>query len=187
METNDTNATTVAQTGTEGANEPTGAVTKSLDDLLNEDKSLQADFDKRVAKAIETRTNKLKEEFDNELNEKLEEQKRLASLDDEARAKELQEAKLKEFEQREAQLKRKELEADVKELLSEANLSKDLLGFVVAEDVESSKQRIETLNTLINEQVEKGVQGKITQSGVPAQSKGKALDDEIANAFIKKY
>lgn len=187
METNDTNATTVAKTETVGANEPTGAVAKSLDDLLNENKDYQADFDKRIAKAIETRTNKLNEEFDKKLKQQLEEANRLASLDEETKAKELQEAKLKELEEREAQLKRRELETEVKDLLSEANLNKDFLGFVVADDVDSSKQRIETLNTLINEQVEKGVQGKITQSGVPAQSKGKALDDEIANAFIKKY
>lgn len=172
---------------TGGAKEPTGGETKSFDDLLEANKDYQSEFDKRIAKALETNSSKLNSDFDKKLAEALKEQQRLSGLDEKSKAEELEKAKQKEFEEREAKLSRKELEAEVKDLLSEASLTKDFLDFVVASDVESSRQRINALTELINSQVEKGVQNKISSSGAPGGASGSSLDEAISNAFSKKY
>ena len=60
---------------TGGANEPTGGNAddpKSFDDLLNDNKDYQSEYDKRISKALETHSTKLNEEFDKKLKKVLE-------------------------------------------------------------------------------------------------------------------
>lgn len=172
--------------GAEG-NDGVGNETKTFDDLLAENKDFQSEFDKKVAKALETQESKFTETTEQKIQEALEEQKRLAGLDDDAKAKEIQSKKDKEFQEREATIAKRELEIEVKGVLADKGLSQDLLDLVVGTDLDTSNANIETLQAAIATEVEKNVASELGKSGAPGKQTNTTEDEMLAGIFKSKY
>lgn len=139
--------------GGDGNQEP-----KSFDDVLK-NKDYQAEFDRRVNKAIET----AKSKWDALMDDKLTEAEKMAKMTKEEKAAYQQKKQEKELADREAAITRRELMAEAKNTLAEKNLPVDLAEVLNYADADSCKKSLET--------VEKAFQ-KAVQAGVEARLKG---------------
>ena len=118
---------------------PNDGENKSLDELLK-DPNLQAEFDKKVAKALEKNAEKLKGEWKAQAEAERTEAERLAKLTESEK-------------QKEALDKAKNLDTD---LLSTIDFTK--------ETADSVKTKLESLETVFNKAVEGAVNSKLKQS-----------------------
>ena len=98
-----------------------GAGAESFDDFLQKDGN-QAEFDRRMQKAIEKAVNKAQEKWRVLTDDKLSEAERLAKMTKEEKAEYQQKKREKELSDREAAVTRKELMAEAKNTLAEKNL-----------------------------------------------------------------
>lgn len=149
-----------------GAQEETKEQT--FDDILSDPKK-QAEFDKRVAKAIDTARNK----WVAETEEKENEAKRLAKMNAEQKAqheKAKLEARIAELE---AERTLSEMKSTARTMLSEANVnvSDALLSQLVSTDADKTKNAVEAFSEAFTEAVEKEVKERL-KSPVPKKSNG---------------
>ncbi|MGP6360937.1 DUF4355 domain-containing protein [Streptococcus dysgalactiae subsp. equisimilis] len=149
-----------------GAQEETKEQT--FDDILSDPKK-QAEFDKRVAKAIDTARNK----WVAETEEKENEAKRLAKMNAEQKAqheKAKLEARIAELE---AERTLSEMKSTARTMLSEANISVSdaLLSQLVSIDADKTKNAVEAFSEAFTEAVEKEVKERL-KSPAPKKSNG---------------
>lgn len=151
-----------AETETEGGSEGGGGQGKAptFDDILK-DKSMQAEFDRRVSKAMEKQKATLTEEFGKTLEEKLSEAKKLEKLNAEQKAEYERTKQLEALEKREAEITRRELTAAAKEKLIEKGLSPELSALLDYSGEENCENSIENLSKVFIEAVEKAVNDKL--------------------------
>ena len=154
-----------AATG-EGAKEVT-----TFDDILK-DKSYQAEFDRRIAKALETARGK----WQAEAEERLTEAQKVANMNTEEKAKHEREKREKALEKREADIARRELTYTAKGVLSEKGLPTELSDLVDYSSAESCTKSIETIEKVFRTAVEKAVDKRISaNSGTPNGGNGKTM------------
>lgn len=127
---------------------------QTFDDILSDPKK-QAEFDKRVAKAIDTARNK----WVAETEEKENEAKRLAKMNAEQKAqheKAKLEARIAELE---AERTLSEMKSAARTMLSEANIniSDALLSQLVSTDADKTKNAVEAFSEAFSEAIEKEV------------------------------
>lgn len=124
----------------------------SFDELLK-DKDYQSEFDKRIAKALDTARGK----WDAEQQARIEEEKRLSKLSAEQKAAEKQKA----AEERVAQLEREKTEIllrqDTMAILGEKGLPAAFVDFLVGEDAESTNENIKSFEGAFRKAVEQAV------------------------------
>ena len=175
----------------------------SLDQILGEDGDYQAEFDKKIAKALE----KQKTDVDAEVNKKLEaalagreEEIRKAIQDDiEAKQKEAEEtAKLTEAEkykreidkinQKLAEAERKNAIADrekaVDKYIKEKGYDREaIMEFIdVANLPDTFQDKIDTINEKLTERISKGVNERLKDVDEKVLGgKGKKDDDDVFN------
>ncbi|QBX22579.1 capsid and scaffold protein [Streptococcus phage Javan90] len=141
---------------------------QTFDDILSDPKK-QAEFDKRVAKAIDTARNK----WVAETEEKENEAKRLAKMNAEQKAqheKAKLEARIAELE---AERTLSEMKSTARTMLSEANInvSDALLSQLVSTDADKTKNAVEAFSEAFSEAVEKEVKERL-KSPAPKKSNG---------------
>lgn len=158
--------TTTGGEGTEG-NEGD----KSFDEVLK-DKRYQSEFDKRIAKALETAKSKWETEKATELENAKTEAEKLAKMNAEQKAKYAEEKRIAELEKREKDITTRELKAQAYETLAEKNLPKELIGTLNFESAETCNASIEAVEKAFQNAVEKAVNDKLRGSEIPKGGQG---------------
>lgn len=149
--------------GTDG----TGATTepKSFDDILK-DGSYQAEFDRRVQKALETQKNKLEVL----MNDKASEAEKLAKMNKEEKAQYLHQKREKELADKEAAITRRELTAEAKVSLADKGLPVELAEVLNYKDADACKASIEAVEAAFQKAVEKSVEDRLKGGKPPKKA-----------------
>lgn len=144
--------------GAEGAHEdkPQEKPPKTFEEILS-NKDYQAEFDRRVQKALETQRSKLEVLFD----EKATEAEKLAKMTEKEKAQYLQQKKEKEMADREAAITKRELAAEAKNTLAEKKLPVSLAEVLNYSDADACKQSIEAVEKAFKEAVEASVEERL--------------------------
>lgn len=112
---------------------------------------------------------------------------KLAQMDADGKKQYEQDKAAQKLAEREAEIARRELRADVRELLAEKGISLDFADILMGKDLKDTKTRIEAFKARydadVQAQVEKRLVGKTPQGG-----NGGGLSEEAAiRAEIEKY
>lgn len=163
--------------GEEG-NEP-----QSFDDFLKTGGN-QAEFDRRVQKAVNTAVTNAQEKWQALTDDKLSEAEKLAKMTKEEKAQYMQQKKEKELSEREAAITRKELMAEARNTLAGDDLPQELAEVLNYTDADACKKSMETVKTAFQKAVEAAVEEKL-KGGKPPK---KATEtDEQKNQQQKVY
>ena len=163
--------------GEEG-NEP-----QSFDDFLKTGGN-QAEFDRRVQKAVNTAVTNAQEKWQALTDDKLSEAEKLAKMTKEEKAQYMQQKKEKELSEREAAITRKELMAEARNTLACDGLPQELAEVLNYTDADACKKSMETVKTAVQKAVEAAVEEKL-KGGKPPK---KATEtDEQKNQQQKVY
>lgn len=127
----------------------------TFDDVLKNPK-MQAEFDRRMAKAQQTREDNLKAEIEKAVTQRLEEQKKVAKMDAEQKAAYEREQLEKERDMLMAELTREKLGKLAAATLSKSGVEADeaVLGFVVGANEDETTANIEAFLSVVQKQVE---------------------------------
>ncbi|WP_410495023.1 DUF4355 domain-containing protein [Cellulosilyticum sp. ST5] len=169
-------------TGLEGGEG--GEQTPSFDDLLK-DKANQSEFDKRVAKALETAKSKWQTEQQKAIEDAKTEAEKLAKMNADQKAQYEKEKQEADFNKRLADLNTRELKATAKETLASEGLPLELAEVLNYADADTCNKSIEAVKTAFQSAVEKAVNEKLKGKGAPkAGDQGSdALSAQIAKAI----
>jgi len=155
--------------GDQGNTEGAGKELKSFDDLL-QNKDYQAEFDRRVQKALGT----AKEKWTALIDDKLSEADKLAKMNKEEKAEYLRQKQEKELKDREAAITRRELMAEAKNTLAEKKLPVGLAEVLNYADADSCNKSMAAVEKAFQEAVQAAVEEKL-KGGTPPK---KAPSDE---------
>lgn len=148
---------------------------QSFDDFLKGDGN-QAEFDRRVNKAVQTALGNAREKWEALTNDKLSEAEKLAKMTKEEKADYLQKKKEKELNDREAAVTRSELKAEAKNTLAEKKLPPTLADLLDYKDADACKKSIETVEKIFQEAVQTAVEQKL-KGGEPMRKAGEKDGD----------
>ncbi|MDD3362653.1 MAG: DUF4355 domain-containing protein [Hespellia sp.] len=160
--------------GGDGGEEP-----KTFDDILSDSK-YQAEFDRRVNKAVETAVENAHTKWKALTDDKLTEAEKLAKMTKEEKAV----YKAQKLEREIADLKRQnamtEMSKTARKMLSdeEINIPDELLGHLVAEDAEGTKAAVEAFAKLFKGAVQSAVKDALKGNPPKSGTGGKALTKE---------
>ena len=153
----------------------------TFDEMLK-DKAYQAEFDRRMSKAIDT----AKAKWDKEAEEKADEAAKLAKMTADEKAKHESEKREKALADREAAVAKRELTAEAISQLTEKGLPAELakcLDYTSAESCEASFGAVvSAFNTAVEKQVNDKLRGG-TPPAAPAQSGSTTTFGSIADAL----
>lgn len=148
-----------------------GTGTKTFDDVLK-DKSYQSEFDKRVAKALETAKGKWETDYQAKIEEAKTEAQKLAKMNADQKAQYEQQKKLDELTKREKDITTRELKAQAYETLAEKSLPKELIGTLNFESADACNTSIEAVEKAFQSAVAKAVNDKLRGGNPPNGGKG---------------
>lgn len=140
---------------------------KTFDEWLNKNKSFQSEFDKRIAKALETAKTKWYAEYEKKLEDVKTEAQKLAKMNAEEKAKYEQEKREAEYQKRLRNLTTRELKAEAYETIAEKGLPKELVEILNYESAETVKASMEAVEKAFQTAVEKAVNEKLRGKGAP--------------------
>ena len=161
----------------------TGIAEFSFDDILK-DKKYQSEFDKRVAKALETAKGKWETDYQAKVEEAKTEAEKLAKMNAEQKAKYAEEKRLAELEKREKDITTRELRATAFETLAEKNLPKELVDILNYSDAEQCNKSIEAVEKAFQTAVERAVNEKLRGKQTPNKGgQGNAEDAALRKAM----
>ncbi len=145
---------------------------------------LKSESDKRVTQALETSKAKWETEHKEALKREREEAERLALMSVEERTKELEKQRIKELEDRESKLSRREIQLKAIKKLDTESLPVSFAEILLGNDETQTMTNIETFKkswqTAIDAEVTRRLKGKTPQGG---ESSGSGVD---MNALIRK-
>ena len=144
---------------------------KSFDDVLK-DKRYQSEFDKRVAKALETAKGKWETDYQSKIEAAKTEAQKLAKMNADQKAQYEEQKKLDELSKREKDITTRELRATAYETLAEKNLPKELVDILNYTDADSCNKSIESVEKAFQSAVEKAVNDKLRGNEVPKSGQG---------------
>lgn len=154
--------------------------TPSFDELLKN--GHQAEFDRRVQKAINTALANAQEKWQALTDDKLSEAEKLAKMTKEEKVQYLAQKHEKELADREAALTRRELMAEAKNTLAEKKLPVSLAEVLNYADADSCSKSIAAVEKAFQEAVQAAVEEKL-KGGKPPK---KAQDAEITKEEYAK-
>lgn len=167
-----------------GADQP-----MSFDDFLKGDGN-QAEFDRRVQKAVNTAVTKAQQKWQALTDDKLSEAEKLAKMTKEEKAQYMQKKKEKELSDREAAITRKELMAEAKNTLAEKKLPAGLAEVLNYTDADACNQSIAAVEKAFQSAVEAGVQERL-KGGKPPKTPpdggNSDLETQIAEAMKRRW
>lgn len=162
-----------------GANEPgQEQQPKTFDELLK-DKTYQSEFDKRVAKALETAKGKWESDHQAKLEEVKTEAEKMAAMNEKQKADYERDKQLEALEQRERDITTRELKATAYETLAEKGLPKELADILNYTDADQCKASIDAVEKAFQSSVEKAVNEKLRGNNQPPKSGGKGGDNAV--------
>ncbi len=160
--------------GGAGAEEQGGAAPQSFDDFLQREGN-QAEFDRRVQKAIETAVTKAQEKWQALTDDKLSEAEKLAKMTKEEKA----EYKTRKLEKELADLKRQnslsEMSKTARKMLAdeEINIPDEILAHLVSESAEDTKTAVEAFTKMYKDAVQAAVKDALKGNAPKGGSGGK--------------
>lgn len=158
--------------GGEGAEGAAGSgSTTSFEDLLK-DPSYQSEFDKKVAKALETQRSKIEQEMKAKFENAKTEAEKMAKMNAEQKAQYEAEKRANELTAREAEITKRELTATAKEQLAEKGLPTSLASILNYTNAEECSSSIEAVAKAFQEAVEKGVNDRLAGGKPPKKPEG---------------
>ena len=140
-----------------------GQGTQSFDDMLK-NPAYQSEFDKRVAKALETQKAKMSADIETQIANAKTEAEKLAKMNADQKAQYEKEKKEKELADREAKLTERELKATAKETLTSKGLPSSLADVLNYSNAEACNKSIEAVETAFKEAVAAAVDDKLKGS-----------------------
>lgn len=146
--------------------------TKTFDEMLK-DGSYQAEFDRRVQKALGT----AKEKWSALMDDKLSEAEKLSKMNKEEKNEYLRQKQEKELQEREATITRRELMAEAKNTLAEKKIPVTLAEVLNYSDADSCSKSIAAVEKAFQEAVQSAVEEKL-KGGKPPK---KATSQEEAD------
>lgn len=169
-------------TGGEGGDNP-----PSFDDFLKTGGN-QAEFDRRVQKAVNTAVTKAQEKWQALADDKLSEAEKLAKMTKEEKAQYMQQKREKELTDREAAITRKELMAEAKNTLASDGLPQELAEVLNYSDADTCKKSMEKVKEVFQRAVETAVEEKL-KGGKPLKKASggdaqKALEEQVYNIMM---
>ena len=153
----------------EGTGEGEGAEgdSKSFDDILKGDKKYQSEFDKKIAKALETAKGKWETDYNSKLEDVKTEAEKLAKMNADEKAKYAEQKRAADLEKREKDITTRELKAQAYETLAEKALPKELIDILNYENADTCNKSIEAVEKAFQSAVEKAVNEKLRGNGTP--------------------
>lgn len=193
--TEQANTTTGAEPVESGAQTPAvaGAAEEtqkqpSFDELLK-NREYQAEFDRRVSKAIDTAKGGWNANFEEVLKNKLAEAEKLAKMNAEEKAAFERKRQEEDYQKRIAAVTKRELAAEAREQLARDGVPQELAEVLNYTDAESCKASMEAIKTAFFAATEKAVNEKLKGS-TPKAGADKpdlaAMSDEDYYNFISK-
>lgn len=170
-------------TGTEGDD----SRTPTFDELLAA--GHQAEFDRRVNKAVSTAVKNAQEKWSIMTDDKVSEAEKLAKMTAAEKTQYMQQKKEKELADKEANLNKRELMATAKNTLAEKKLPLELAEVLNYTDAESCNKSIAAVETAFQSAVEAAVNERL-KGGRPPKKSGDetlTLEDEIAKAMSNPW
>lgn len=150
-----------------GDDEEGGAL--SFDDFLKEEGN-QAEFDRRVQKAVNTAVSNAQEKWRIMTDDKVSEAEKLAKMTKEEKEQYLQNKRTKELNDREANITKRELMAAAKNTLAEKKLPAGLAEVLNYTDADSCKKSMEAVEKAFQEAVEAAVEEKLKGGRPPKKA-----------------
>ena len=156
-----------------------GAANKplSFDGFLAQEGN-QAEFDRRVQKAIDTAVSNAQQKWQALTDDKLSEAEKLAKMNKEEKAAYMQQKKEKELSDRESAVARKELMAEAKNTLAEKKLPAGLAEVLNYTDAESCNKSIDAVEKAFQAAVEAAVQERL-KGGDPMRKAPESDDNSM--------
>lgn len=159
----------------------------SFDDFLKTGGN-QAEFDRRVQKAVNTAVTKAQEKWQALADDKLSEAEKLAKMTKEEKAQYMQQKREKELADREAAITRKELMAEAKNTLASDGLPQELAEVLDYSDADTCKKSMEKVKEVFQRAVETAVEEKLKGGKPPKKASGgdaqKALEEQVYNIMM---
>ena len=150
-----------------------GATLPNFDDFLKDPKN-QAEFDRRVAKALETSRTKMQADIEAKMAEARTEAEKMAKMNAEQKAQYEREKQAKELADREAAITKRELMATAKEQLAEKGLPISLASVLNYASAEECTASIDAVGKAFQEAVEKAVNDRLAGGKPPKKADGGA-------------
>lgn len=176
--------------GAGGAGGSDGNKPLSFDDFLKTGGN-QAEFDRRVQKAVNTAVTNAQEKWQALTDDKLSEAEKLAKMTEEEKADYLRQKKEKELTVRETEITRKELMAEARNTLAGDGLPQELAEVLNYTDADTCKKSMETVKTAFQEAVEAAVEEKLKGGKPPKKAtetdKQKAQQEAVYNAMMGQF
>ena len=166
-----------------GAGEGAGNEPMSFDDFLKGEGN-QAEFDRRVNKAIDTAVKNAQDKWQLMTDDKVSEAEKLAKMNKEEKAEYLRQKQEKELSAREAAVTKKELMAEAKNTLAEKKLPVSLAEILDYKDAESCKNSIATVEKAFQDAVQAAVEAKL-KGGTPPERAPESGDTDLASQVEK--
>ncbi len=164
-----------------------GDTPPSFDDFLKTGGN-QAEFDRRVQKAVNTAVTKAQEKWQALADDKLSEAEKLAKMTKEEKAQYMQQKREKELTVREAAITRKELMAEAKNTLASDGLPQELAEVLDYSDADTCKKSMEKVKEVFQRAVETAVEEKLKGGKPPKKAPGgdaqKALEEQVYNIMM---
>lgn len=164
-----------------------GDTPPSFDDFLKTGGN-QAEFDRRVQKAVNTAVTKAQEKWQALADDKLSEAEKLAKMTKEEKAQYMQQKREKELTDREAAITRKELMAEAKNTLASDGLPQELAEVLNYSDADTCKKSMEKVKEVFQRAVETAVEEKLKGGKPPKKAPGgdaqKALEEQVYNIMM---
>lgn len=149
----------------------------------------QAEFDRRVQKAVNTAVTNAQEKWRVMTDDKVSEAEKLAKMTAHEKQEYQQKKKEAELEKRERALMTNELKATAKNTLAEKKLPMELAEVLNYTDAESCNQSILAIEKAFQSAVENAVNERL-KGGEPPRKSGTettALEDEVAKAMSNPW
>lgn len=154
----------------------------SFDDFLRAEGN-QAEFDRRVNKAIDTAVKNAREKWQLLTDDKVSEAEKLAKMTEKEKNEYLHNKKEKELDDREARINQAELKAEAKNTLTEKKLPTELAEVLNYTDADSCKRSIEAVEKAFQAAVQAAVEEKLKggkpPKGAPQTDEMKDLEEQI--------
>ena len=155
----------------------------SFDDFLKTGGN-QAEFDRRVQKAVNTAVTKAQEKWQALADDKLSEAEKLAKMTKEEKAQYMQQKREKELADREAAITRKELMAEAKNTLASDGLPQELAEVLDYSDADTCKKSMEKVKEVFQRAVEEKLKGGKPPKKAPGGDAQKALEEQVYNIMM---
>lgn len=162
-----------------GANEPEQEQQPKTFDELLKDKTYQSEFDKRVAKALETAKGKWESDYQAKLEAAKTEAEKMAAMNEKQKADYERDKRIKALEQREREITTRELKATAYETLAEKGLPKELVEILNYTDADQCRASIDTVEKAFNSAVANAVNEKLKGTTQTPKKGDGAKDTEL--------